>query len=69
MSNATHVKAVTLTVEMDNGDLYNLVVHDPQPGGSNPRFMAQQVANAVEELDRRADDLMEHYGPQIRKSA
>lgn len=45
-----HVTSVTLTVETASGDVYTMVTRDPSPTGSNPVFMAEQVAAALEEL-------------------
>lgn len=68
MSNPNHIASVTLTIETNNGEMHKLVVAKPGPFGDNPRFMAQQLATAMDELHRRADDVIETYGSQIRSA-
>lgn len=68
MSGTNQVKSVTLVVELASGDRHELVVREPSPGGGNPRFMAQQIAFALRELDVRADALLATYADQIRSA-
>jgi len=69
MSNPNHVERVTLTVELGNGDMHKMVVHAPGPQGSNPRFMGQQLASALDDLARRAHETLETHASQIQAEA
>lgn len=62
---ATHVRRVTLTVEMDNGDSYTRVVDKPSPSGGNPRFIGQQANTAIAQLVAWAEKVAVIYGNQI----
>lgn len=62
---ASHVVQVALVIEMDNGEMHKLVVSHPKPTGGNPRFIRQQMVNALEAFDERIDDLSSLYGRQI----
>lgn len=68
MSNPNNVETVTLTIELGNGDFHKMVVRQPGPQGSNPRFMIQQLEAALAELGRRADDVLTTSATQIRSA-
>lgn len=65
MGKSNHVESVTVTVTMGGGEQHTVIAPRPGNQGSNPRFVAQQVATGLAELGVRLAAAVEVlYGPQ-----
>ncbi|HEY4598168.1 hypothetical protein [Corynebacterium sp.] len=55
MDKASKVQRVTLTIELDNGDVVTLVDREPD-SGCNPAFIWYDTARAIDYLKERAEN-------------
>lgn len=64
------VEKVAITVTMSDGSEHTVFTHHPSPGGGNPAFVGQQVANAVGHLEDRLHRIVvADYGRQVIASS
>ena len=68
MTGARSIRQVSVEVVYDNGEKMLLIHEEPSPQGSNPRFIWQQMGNAMDSLKDRLRTAADWHGAQIESN-